>query len=450
MFVITTGGSDIVSDQTERQIQQSFPPLPPGYEGDYIPQSEEIIDGKTMDMLTLDSNQLQLYPGWNMISVPLWLQPGSNTASVVFAGVDTAGHSTFYYNAQTQTYIPIYPTTEIIPLEGIWIYSADSELITLNYAASQTIRTKQLYTGWNLIGVWHLYAHSARDTLKSVSSIWTQTFGYNAASQWYDVSIINGGSGSHSDNQPMYPGKGYWLYCTGNGMLIPLAGTKDHYDSSYPQVGVEWVNDYYYGSLEHSDEVAIDFYNCLGNAGWVKMFQYGDSEAVSGHFHAYPLYGDDWRYIDGVDVALFAGHGETFWLRLIEPDNVLFTSCEWGNNDLEWIFLHGCHTTENPSNFKRGLPLWAMNGIHLVCGYDSVGYDVQDDGYNLANYLLAGQSVMQSWFYSVDITHGNGIKLRVISEDQMCINDRIWGEGSVASDPIVDNIVHSYVYYCTG
>ena len=84
MFVITTGGSDIVSDQTERQIQQSFPPLPPGYEGDYIPQSEEIIDGKTMDMLTLDSNQLQLYPGWNMISVPLWLQPGSNTASVVF------------------------------------------------------------------------------------------------------------------------------------------------------------------------------------------------------------------------------------------------------------------------------------------------------------------------------------------------------------------------------
>ncbi len=445
MFVITTGGSDIVSDQTERQIQQSSPPLPPGYEGDFIPQSEEKIDGKTMEMLTLDSNQLQLYPGWNMISIPLWLQSGSNTASVVFAGVDTAGHSTFYYNAQTQMYIPIYPSTEIIPLEGIWIYSADSELITLNYAASQTIRTKQLYTGWNLIGVWHLYAHSARDTLISVSQIWSYGYGYNAESQLYENSIVNGGSGSHSDSQPMYPGKGYWLYCTGNGMLIPLAGTKDHYDSSYPQVGVEWVNNYQITPLSMSDNVAIDFYTILGNAGWVPMFENGDSEAQNGHF----TIGDDWRYIDGVDIALFAGHGTWNWIRFIEPNVALFNTCEWGDNDLEWIFLHGCHTTQELFIFKS-LPNWAMNGVHLVCGYCTEGWDNQDDGFNLANYLITSHTVKQSWFTALDITEPEGRILRVIGENPACGNDYIWGEGSVISDPPVDATVSYWLYYCTG
>jgi hypothetical protein len=48
------------------------------------------------------------------------------------------------------------------------------------------------------------------------------------------------------------------------------AGAGDDNDASFPEVGVEWVNDYWPNPLSHSDESATDFYNTLGNAGWTK------------------------------------------------------------------------------------------------------------------------------------------------------------------------------------
>jgi hypothetical protein len=51
---------------------------------------------------------------------------------------------------------------------------------------------------------------------------------------------------------------------------------------------------------------------------------------------------------------------------------VYYGLSEWGNNDLEWIFLHGCYTTQVPGNLKAS-PHRGMNGVHLVCGFYSVG-----------------------------------------------------------------------------
>lgn len=191
-----------------------------------------------------------------------------------------------------------------------------------------------------------------------------------------------------------------------------------------------------------SDDTAIGFYNSLGNAGWVKMFENGDSEAQNSHFTP----GDDWRYIDGVDIALFAGHGAWNWIRFMDPYVAVFNTCEWGDNDLEWIFLHGCHTTQEPFIFKS-IPNRAMNGVHLVSGYCTEGYDV-NDGTNLAENLLDGQTVKEAWFDAIEQTHGPGIILRVIGEDGACGNDHIWGRGSVISDPAVDNSVNWWIYYC--
>jgi hypothetical protein len=52
---------------------------------------------------------------------------------------------------------------------------------------------------------------------------WTSCIGFNAASQSYETSIINGGSGSHSDSNPMYPTKGYWLFMDANGILASIS-----------------------------------------------------------------------------------------------------------------------------------------------------------------------------------------------------------------------------------
>ncbi len=83
--------------------------------------------------------------------------------------------------------------------------------------------TKQMYTGWNAIGFSDTTQASAKDTLNSVVDQWSQTLGFNAALQAYETSIINGGSGSHSDTNPMYPSKGYWLYMRGPGTLAAIS-----------------------------------------------------------------------------------------------------------------------------------------------------------------------------------------------------------------------------------
>lgn len=89
-----------------------------------------------------------------------------------------------------------------------------------------------------------------------------------------------------------------------------------------------------------------------------------------------------------------------------------------------------------------------MNGVHLVCGYITEGYDV-DDGTNLAENLLEGQTVKEAWFDAIDQTHGSGIILRVISEQSGCENDFIWLKGYVMLDPPVNSVVDgSWIHYC--
>jgi len=444
LMVIPTVGFEIAPDAGGGTSKTALPPLPPEYIGDASPISDYKSEYISSDLLRLGENQIQLYPGWNMISTPFWLQNGYNTASVVFAGVDTGGRTTWYYDGLTQSWTRIYPTTIIEPLKGIWIYSTESELITLNYDINHPIPSNVLYTGWNLVGVWSLYPFSARETLISITDVWTEAQGYDAINQVYETSIINGGSGSHSDSRLMYPTKGYWVYVTAMDSYTPIAGLKDYYDEIHHQVGVEWVNNYQVGPLSNSDDTAVGFYNTLGNAyGWVQMFEKGDSEAQITHF----VTGDDWRFIDGVDIALFAGHGESYWIRLIEPSVVFFNACEWGDNDLEWIFLHGCYTTRTPGNFK-GIPNWAMNGVHLVCGYYSDGADTVD-GVNLANRLLGGVSVRNAWFATIDESTDPPRSLQVIGENSYCGDDHIWGQGSVISDPPVDQYYTTWFYYCT-
>lgn len=449
LIVIPTVGSELTPNAEGGPRKTALPPLPPEYSGEAAPISESKSEYISLDLLRLGENQIQLYPGWNMISTPFWLQDGYNTASVVFAGVDTGGRSTYYYDALNQTWTRIYPATVIEPLKGIWIYSTESEQITLNFAASQPIPYRVLYTGWNLVGVWSFYPHSARDTLIAVSDVWTEAQGYDAINQVYEVSIINGGSGSHSDSRPMYPTKGYWVYVTAADLNIPLAGLKDNNDLLYPQVGVEWVNSYSVNPLSNSDDTALGFYNTLGNAypqKWYQMFAHGDSEVQDANFKA-----NDWRNIDGVDIALYAGHGELFGcLRLLEsvtPMYVFYNACEWGDNDLEWIFLHACYTTRNPSNFK-GIFHRAMNGLHLVCGYYSDGADTVD-GVTLGNYLMGGVQVRNAWFATIDATTDPPRSLQVIGETSDCGEDHIWGQGSVISDPPVDEYYTTWFYYCT-
>lgn len=167
-------------------------------------------------------NVITLKEGWNFVSTPKRLSAGNNTAAI-FDAVDTAGHSIFRYDASSGWHA-MGPQDAVLPLDGIWIYSNDSIEVALDFDTYpvQLPPTKQLYAGWNAIGFSDTFPTSAKNTLLSVQDLWTTLIGFDAESQGYEVSIINGATDSHSEEREMVPGQGYWLYMRGNGALAAI------------------------------------------------------------------------------------------------------------------------------------------------------------------------------------------------------------------------------------
>lgn len=170
-------------------------------------------------------NIIYLYSGWNFVSTPKVLADGANTAGVVFAGVNTAGHSIYLYDAGSGVWTQMISSSVVQPLDGIWIYSAGYKEVPLTFKNDplQIPPTKQCYTGWNAIGFSDATAAAAKDDLISVKNQWTQAIGFSGSLQAYETSLINGGTGSHSDTNPMYPGKGYWLFMNSPGTLAAIS-----------------------------------------------------------------------------------------------------------------------------------------------------------------------------------------------------------------------------------
>ena len=169
------------------------------------------------------SGQVPLAPGWNLVSVPKKLAAGQDTGSI-FAAVDTAGRSAWLFDGVNKTFAALGPGTKVRPLDGIFLYSKSAATVPLVYACDplQIPPVKQGYQGWNSFGFTGTTPATARDTLFSVQSVWVNAVGFNATSQQYGTSIVNGGSGEYSDSRLMEPMKGYWLYLSGPGEIAAI------------------------------------------------------------------------------------------------------------------------------------------------------------------------------------------------------------------------------------
>lgn len=166
-----------------------------------------------------EATGIQLYPGWNFISIPDTLEDGCNTAGYVFSGIESDQHSQFRYDTLSSAWVRIKPTDVITPCDGIWIYSVHSRTIQLKLEDNPENGLKQLYPGWNAIGISGGTPIPVKDALTNIRNQWSTVWGYDASSQQYDAAVINGGTGIHSDTQTLHPTKGYWVYMTGQGAL---------------------------------------------------------------------------------------------------------------------------------------------------------------------------------------------------------------------------------------
>ncbi len=198
-------------------------------------------------------------------------------------------------------------------------------------------------------------------------------------------------------------------------MVMPVSIVQAADDANIREVGVEWAQNYApcgIGSVYNTGTDAQNFYNALGNKGWTKVFNYGDSLAWESDFEKASVGGSDTVYADAVDFLYFAGHGSTdsFWFGTphdgngVLPCRVHTSEASWGETDLEWLVLKACQTLQYSAGgvFTRWRP--AFQGLHLILGYDTNAYDDTNTGRNFAYYMtrpwwLGGaQNIKNAWF----------------------------------------------------
>lgn len=164
---------------------------------------------------------LSLQNGWNFISIPKTLATGTASATTLFAEVDTADNAILGYNASAQGWEQITASEIIKPLVGYWVYSNGTVDVPLSYVTDPTVpAVKQLYTGWNAVGV---SAHEAvtADTVFSGTN-WRVALPWNLSEGLWGRAVVNGGGASNSAEQYMTLGNGIWLYVDTNGTMIGL------------------------------------------------------------------------------------------------------------------------------------------------------------------------------------------------------------------------------------
>jgi len=168
-----------------------------------------------------DPTKIQLYSGWNFISVARTLADGFSNASAVFRDVPTGGHAIWAYDPARQYWDQVLTGTVIAPLNGYWIYSVTPFTINLTFKNDPISAppTRSLPTGWAAIGFTGGTPATAKDTLKSVKDAWIYARGYDAQHQQWEATIVNGGQG---ENTYLFPSRGYWLYMEKPGTLAAI------------------------------------------------------------------------------------------------------------------------------------------------------------------------------------------------------------------------------------
>ena len=174
------------------------------------------------DLLWVPEYLVPLHPGWNFVSVPRELAPYAILRKIMDLNL-TGDHPVLGYQPLTG-WEPLDGGTRVSPLDGIWIYSTEESELSLIFSTdpAHLPPVKDLSAGWNAIGFTDIAPVPANETLSSLGDLWTSCTGYNASSQSYDPSILRDSKGASNDSGLLRPGRGYWLYVSGNGTLAAI------------------------------------------------------------------------------------------------------------------------------------------------------------------------------------------------------------------------------------
>ena len=171
-----------------------------------------------------ESIELELYEGWNFVSIPRPLSAGNNTVAAVFGDLDTGGRPVYTF-APASGFTPLGDNETLEVLEGYWVYSAEDTTLQLNLSTNpmRAPAVRTLSPGWNAIGYSDLTERTADETLTSVEDVWVLVVGFDAENQAYRPALINNVTGAQGENQRLSPTEGYWLFVTEDGRLAAIS-----------------------------------------------------------------------------------------------------------------------------------------------------------------------------------------------------------------------------------
>ncbi|MBW2996229.1 hypothetical protein KY332_02905 [Candidatus Woesearchaeota archaeon] len=162
---------------------------------------------------------VELDEEWNLISLPLVLE--DRAVEAVFSGIEGNVRVVYAYDPLEEWKVwypdPDVPSNleTIDPGKGYWIYMKEEDKLTVEGTVGEGDPPKppriDVKPGWNLIGVHSIAPRQISSALASIEGKYISLWGYGVELIKLDIEA----------NPYLEPGKGYWIYITEEGEIIP-------------------------------------------------------------------------------------------------------------------------------------------------------------------------------------------------------------------------------------
>jgi len=197
-------------------------------------------------------------------------------------------------------------------------------------------------------------------------------------------------------------------------------------------LGISWIN---YDNLYYCDESANGFKNELDDLYSVDYEEF-EEKVLKSHFT------DNGYSLDKPHIAFHCGHStydnNGVMAIQLHPESgstmVKWDEVHFGDYNLDWFGAQTCELLNENDEDK-----WIHatdGGLHLFCGFDTEAEvnDVLWMGRFWGYYLDDGEKVKDAWFHACDVTQKSDKVANIITQDNDCYNDYIYGRGGPACD----------------
>ncbi|MBI2865926.1 MAG: hypothetical protein HYX99_01005, partial [Chloroflexi bacterium] len=206
---------------------------------------------------TLSKFNINLMPGWNLVSLPLI--PDDSSIGTTLSGLPQGSlHSVWYYDAPAgawRSYVPGAPTNDLTQMttgKGYWVRMNEAAFtlsdplmpglpqtpvpirLTISGVVLKPGEVPPSYSvvqGWNLVGIHTERAKQVSVALKSLTSafgadLWGSILGYEnfidfPTEAGAEPQVVLGAFVSLGQTDSVDPGQGYWIYMTAAGTIVP-------------------------------------------------------------------------------------------------------------------------------------------------------------------------------------------------------------------------------------